>query len=113
MRTFPECGHTRHAHISTYISVLTSFTSTKMGFHAVESTTRGCLKIAFLGKERKTDPRLQFLSEMTAAKGANWFGLGHMLIPGPGPNIWSMVGRGKNSVTTTTDRLNLKNFEFK
>ena len=90
MRTFPECGHTRHAHISTHISALTSFTSTKMGFHAVASTTRGCLKIAFLGKERKTDPRLQFLSEMTTGKGANCFGLGHMLIPGPVPNIWSM-----------------------
>lgn len=87
MRTFPECGHTRHTHS---ISVLASLTSTKMGFYAVESTTRGCLKVAFLGKERKTDSRLQFLFEMTTGKGTNWFGLGHMLIPGPVPKIWSM-----------------------
>lgn len=85
MRTFPECGHTRH---TLSISVLASFTSTKMGFYAVESTTRGCLRVAFLGKERKTDPCLQFLFEITTGKGTNWFGLGHMLIPGPVPEIW-------------------------
>lgn len=62
----------------------------KMGFYAVDSTTRGCLRVAFLGKERKTDPRLQFLFEITTGKGTNWFGLGHMLIPGPMPEIWSM-----------------------